>query len=247
MNLIDFCNVTILRNQRPALSNLSLTIGAGENVAIIGPNGCGKSTLIGTILRDFYPLRRAESYVKILGEEHWNIETLRARIGIVKNNLLPPSAGIVSARELVVSSFFGSVGLWNHQQPTPEMFAATDAALERVRAAHLASRDIDELSSGEARRVEIARALVHNPGTLLLDEPSNHLDPRAQSELRTLVSELAQSGTAIIMVTHHVSDVVPGIERVILLRAGSLYRDGTRSDLLTSDVLTDLFQFPIHV
>jgi iron complex transport system ATP-binding protein len=247
MNLIEFRNVTILRNQRPALWNLSLTIGAGENVAILGPNGCGKSTLIGTILREFYPLRRPESYVKILGEEHWNIETLRSRIGIVKNNLLPPTAGIVSARELVVSSFFGSVGLWNHQKPTSEMFAATDEALERVRASHLAGRDIDELSSGEARRVEIARALVHNPGTLLLDEPSNHLDPRARAELRALVSVLARSGTAMIMVTHQVSDVVPEIERVILLRAGSVFREGPKANLLTSEVLSELFEHPIQV
>ncbi len=247
MNLIEFRNVTILRNQRPALLNLTLTIGAGESVAILGPNGCGKSTLIGTILREFYPLRRSGAYVKILGEEHWNIETLRARIGIVKNNLLPPSAGIVSARELVVSSFFGSVGLWNHQRPTPAMLADTDAALERVRALHLASRGIDELSSGEARRVEIARALVHRPGTLLLDEPSNHLDPRAQAELRSLVSALAQAGTAIIMVTHHAHDVVPEIGRVILLRAGSLFRQGPRADLLTGATLTELFQHPVQV
>ena len=247
MNLIEFRNVTILRSGRPALLNLSLTIAAGESVAIMGPNGCGKSTLIGTILRDFYPLRRPGSFVQILGEEHWNVETLRSRIGIVKNNLLPPAAGIVSARELVVSSFFGSVGLWNHQRPTPEMFAAAAGALERVRAAHLASRDIDELSSGEARRVEIARALVHQPATLLLDEPSNHLDPRAQAELRALVSELAQAGTAIIMVTHHASDVVPEIDRVILLRQGSLYSQGPKEKLLTNEVLTELFQHPIEV
>ena len=247
MNLIEFRQATVLRGRLPALSDLSLSIGAGESVAILGPNGCGKSTLIGTILREFYPLRRDGSSVKILGQELWNVEDLRACIGIVKNSLLPPAAGIVPARELVVSSFFGSVGLWNHQRPTAAMWSAAEAALDRVGALHLAERDIDELSSGEARRVEIARALVHGPQTLLLDEPGNHLDPRAQAELLTLVRTLAQLGTAIIMVTHHVEEVVPEIERVIMLRDGKLFREGQKEDLLQGSVLSELFQHPIEV
>ena len=152
MNLIEFRRATVMRGGRAALRDLDLAIPAGQPVAILGPNGCGKSTLIGAILREYYPLRRDGSWVKILGEEFWNIEDLKASIGIVKNTLLPPKAGIVPARELVVSSFFGSVGLWNHQKPTSAMWSAADAALERVGASHLAQRDIDELSSGEARR-----------------------------------------------------------------------------------------------
>jgi len=247
LNLIQFERATVLRGGRPALNNLSLTIRAGESVAILGPNGCGKSTLIGTILREFYPLRGDGSFIKIMDEELWNVEDLRSCIGIVRNNLLPPAAGIVAARELVVSSFFASVGLWNHQRPSAQMWAAADAALEHVGALHLADCDIDELSSGEARRVEIARALVHRPQTLLLDEPANHLDPRAQAELLSLVRQLAQSGTAIIMVTHHIQEVVPEIERVILLRDGALFREGSKQALLQSDVLSELFQHPLEV
>ena len=245
MNLIEFRHATVMRGGRAALRDLDLVVPAGQSAAILGPNGCGKSTLIGAILRDFYPLRRDGSWVRILGEEFWNIEDLRASIGIVKNTLLPPKTGVVSARELVVSSFFGSVGLWNHQKPTAAMWSATEQALDRVGAGHLGRRDIDELSSGEARRVEIARVLAHNPSTLLLDEPANHLDPRAQSELRELVSGLARSGTAILMVTHHVSDIVPEIERVIMLRNGAVYRDGSKSELLNGEVLSALFDHPI--
>ncbi len=247
LNLIEFQQATVLRGGRPALDDLTLQIRSGESIAILGPNGCGKSTLIGTILREFYPLRRDGAFVKIMGQELWNIEDLRSSIGIVKNNLMPPAAGIVPARELVVSSFFGSVGLWNHQRPTAAMWEATDAALERVGAGYLAKRDIDELSSGELRRVEIARALAHQPRTLLLDEPGNHLDPRARSELLTLVRNLARSGTAIIMVTHHISEVVPEVERVIFLKAGRLFREGPKRDLLKSEVLSDLFQHPLTV
>lgn len=245
--LIEFRRATVLRGMRPALRDLNLAIAQGECVAILGPNGCGKSTLIGAILREFYPLRAANSFIRILGEDLWNVEGLRSRIGIVKNNLLPPAAGVVSAHELVISSFFGSVGLWNHQRPSREMFDRTDEALERVGALHLADRDIDELSSGEARRVEIARALVHDPRTLLLDEPANHLDPRAQAELRDLVRALAKSGVAIIMVTHHAGDIVPEIGRVIMLRDGSVFRDGKKEELLRAEVLSDLFQHRIEV
>jgi iron complex transport system ATP-binding protein len=127
------------------------------------------------------------------------------------------------------------------------MLTRTDAALQRVQALHLADRDVDELSSGEARRVEIARALVHGPQTLLLDEPGNHLDPRAQAELLTLVRSLAQSGTAIIMVTHHVREIVPEIGRVILLRDGMVFREGPKRDLLRQEILSDLFQHPLAV
>lgn len=236
-----------MRGDRAALRELDLAIPAGESVAILGPNGCGKSTLIGAIMREFYPLRREGSWVRILGEEFWNVEDLRTSIGIVKNTLLPPKVGIVSARELVVSGFFGSVGLWNHQKPSATMWAATDAALARVGASHLAGRDIDELSSGEARRIEIARVLAHNPPALLLDEPANHLDPRAQAELRAIVSTLARSGTAIIMVTHHVSDIVPQIDRVIMLRDGAVFRDGSKRELLNGEVLSELFEHPISL
>jgi iron complex transport system ATP-binding protein len=247
LNLIEFRRATVMRGVRPALRDLDLAIRAGESVALLGPNGCGKSTLIGTILREFYPLRRDGSFVHILGEELWNIEDLRSRIGIVKNNLLPPAVGIVSARELVVSSFFGSVGLWNHQRPTAEMFERTEAALQRTGALHLADRDIDELSSGEARRIEIARALVHEPQTLLLDEPTNHLDPAAQAEFRQMVRDLIRGGTAVIMVTHHTSDIVPEIERVVMLRNGTLFADGERGVVLCAGTLSELFGHRVEV
>ena len=247
MNLIEFRYATVMRGMRPALRDLDLVIRRGESLALLGPNGCGKSTLIGTILRDFYPLRRDGSFVKILGEELWNIEDLRSRIGIVKNNLLPPAVGIMPARELVVSSFFGSVGLWNHQKPTCEMWERADAALMRTGAQHLADRDIDELSSGEARRIEIARALVHQPETILLDEPTNHLDPAAQADFRDMLRKLVADGTAVIIVTHHTSDIVPEIERVVMLRQGALFADGPKQATLRTSVLSELFGHQVEV
>lgn len=236
-----------MRGDRIVLHDINLSIAEGEHIAILGPNGCGKTTLIKTIQRELYPLRREGSWVKILGEELWNIEELRAQLGIVKNDLLPSAAGVVSAIELVVSSFFGSVGLWNHQKPTEAMWEASRRALEKMGALYLADRDMDELSSGESRRVQIARALVHQPRTVLLDEPSNSLDLRAQSELREVIGNVARAGTGVIMITHHVEDVIPEMDRVILMRDGRIFQDGGKSDLLNTEMFTDLFGFPIRI
>lgn len=236
-----------MRGMREALHEVTLAIGDRENVAIVGPNGCGKTTLIKTIMRELYPLRIDGASMRIFGESLWNVEELRTRLGIVKNDLLPPSAGAVTSRELVVSSFFGSVGLWNHQRPTAEMWRRADAALDRLGALHLAGRDTDELSSGESRRVQVARALVPEPGTLLLDEPMNNLDLRAQGELRESLRGLARSGIGMVMVTHQVSDILPEMERVVMMRRGWIFRDGAKAELLRAEVLGELFGCAIQV
>src|SRR5436305_15100803 len=101
-----------------------------------------------------------------------------------------------------------------------------ERALGTMEVPHLAERFTDEMSSGEARRVLLARALVHNPRALILDEPSVALDLSAQHELRQILRKLAQSGIGIVMVTHHLSDLIPEIERVVLMRGGRIMADG---------------------
>jgi iron complex transport system ATP-binding protein len=214
--LLEFVNVTVRRGERVALDSVSVTIGSGENVAIVGANGCGKSTLIKTITRELYPMPYAGSGLRILGRERWHIFDLRTHLGIVSNDLGDQFRREITGREAVLSGFFSSVGIWPHQQITEEMEAKAAAALERIGAAHLSERTIDQMSSGEARRIVIARALVHDPETLVLDEPTNSLDLRATHELRESMRALAQSGTSIILVTHHLPDIIPEIGRVVL-------------------------------
>jgi len=236
--------VTVQRGEAgssPALDDVSLRIEAGEHVCILGPNGCGKSTLIKTITRECYPLAREGSYLSILGKELWNIFELRSLLGLVSPDLLATCTTDATGRDVVLSSFFSSTRIFPHHHPEPEELARANAAMERLGIMHLAERSLGKMSSGEAKRTLIARALVHNPKALLFDEPSNTLDVSAQMQLRDTMRELAQSGLGILLVTHHVSEIIPEIERVILLRQGKILADGPKEDVLTAERLAELF------
>src|SRR6516162_239206 len=161
-----------MRGHTVALNDVSLKIGLGEHIAILGPNGCGKSTLIKAITRECYPLIQDGSSVRIMGEERWEVWELRKLLGIVSSDLMATCTRADSGREIVLSGFFSSIGIWPHQEITAEMVNAADRAMETMEVLHLAERFTDEMSSGEARRVLLARALVHEPRALILDEPS---------------------------------------------------------------------------
>ncbi len=245
--LIELRNVSIQRGDRLALHNVSLRVAVGEHVAILGPNGCGKSTLIKTITRELYPLPHDGSSVLLFGREQWNVFELRTLLGIVTHDLMAFTTRPITAREAVLSGFFSSIGLWPHHQVTSAMEERVDVLLHTLEVAHLAERRISHMSAGEVRRVLIARALVHDPRALLLDEPSSSLDLFAQQELRATLRKLAQSGIAILLVTHHLPDLIPEIGRVILMRAGCIVADGRKSRLLTPQRLSALFGTRVHL
>ena len=239
--MIEFERVTVMRGKTAALHEVSLKIGVGEHVAILGPNGCGKSTLIKTITRECYPLIADGSSIRILGEHRWNVAELRTLLGIVSSDLMMTCTRSVSGRDIVLSGFFSSIGIWPHQEVTLEMCERAERAMALLEVAHLAERCTDEMSSGEARRVLLARALVHDPRALILDEPSVALDLSAQHELRMILRKLAQSGIGIVMVTHHLSDLIPEIQRVVLMNRGRIIADGPTRAILVEPKLAELF------
>jgi iron complex transport system ATP-binding protein len=245
--LIEFERVTVMRGATRALDDISLRIGPGEHVAIIGPNGCGKSTFIKTITRECYPLAQDASWLRILGDDHWNVFELRSLLGIVSSDLMAVCTRDITGLDLVLSGFFSSIGVWPNHQVTAGMRSRACRALEQLEVLHLADRTTDEMSSGEARRVLLARALVHEPRALILDEPSTALDLFAQHELRRILRKLAQSGIGIVMVTHHLSDLIPEIERVILIRGGRIAADGPKREILTAERLSGLFGLPVEL
>jgi iron complex transport system ATP-binding protein len=245
--LIEMNGVTVIRGNRPALDNITLRVGAREHICILGPNGCGKSTLIKTITRECYPLARENSSMAILGKERWDVFELRNLLGIVSPDLLAACTTDATGRDVVLSGFFSSTRIFPHHHPDPEHLRRSEAVLARVGIAHLADRSVAQMSSGEAKRTLIARALVHDPKTLLFDEPSNALDIAAQFQLRDTMRELAQSGLAILLVTHHVSEIIPEIERVILLREGRILADGAKDAVLTEANLQTLFNVPVSL
>ena len=245
--LVELNNVRVIRGDNVALDDFSLKIAAGEHVAILGPNGCGKSTLIKTITRECYPVIREGSSMTILGQSRWNIFELRTVLGIVSNDLMQDVTGETSGREVVLSGFFSSTRIFDHQTVEPEHFRRADAVLKRLGISRLAERPVLEMSSGEAKRILIARALVHDPKTLLFDEPSNSLDVFAQHGLREAMRALAQSGIGIVLVTHHLSDVIPEIDRVVLMRKGKIQADGKKDELLEPEQISRLFGLRLEV
>jgi iron complex transport system ATP-binding protein len=239
---------------RRVLDGLTLTIGSGEHTAILGPNGSGKSTLMKLLTLQLYPFAAANGTppLRILGRERWDVLELRSQLGIVSADLHDRfvhgnANGVITGREAVLSGFFASQGVFSHQHATESMRRSALAALTDVGAAHLADATLDTMSTGEARRILIARALVHEPGALVLDEPTRGLDVAAQHDFMERIRGLARRGTTIVLVTHHVEEVIPEIDRIILLSRGRVARDGPKADVLTSRALSEVFGAPLLV
>jgi iron complex transport system ATP-binding protein len=246
-HLLRLRNITVIRGDRVGLDRVTLDVGVGEHVCILGPNGSGKSTLIKTITRECYPLAEDDASMSILGKSLWDVFELRTMLGIVSPDLLARCTTDATARDVVVSGFYSSTRIFPHHSPAADFFSRANAVLERLGISHLADRCLAEMSSGEAKRTLIARALVHDPGTLLFDEPTNSLDLGAQFHLRETMRDLARAGIGILLVTHHVSDIIPEIERVVLLRGGRVVADGPKERVLTAGALSSLFGVTVHL
>ena len=234
-------HVNVARGDAIVLHDINLRIANGEHVAILGPNGCGKSTLIKTITCECYPIAEPDTSIRLLGRDRWDVSQLRRHLGVVEGNLPGERTGVTCGLDAVVAGFFSASTLWPNLQVAPEMRAQAHGALERMQATHLEKKLVGQMSAGEQRRIMIARALVHEPEMLLLDEPSNALDLAAQRELREALRLIAQQGTGIVMVTHHLADILPEITRVIMMRDGRIFADGAKEELITAEKLRELF------
>lgn len=255
--ILELFNATVIKGGVRVLDNLTLSIAAGEHTAIIGPNGAGKSALMQLLTHQDRPLARDGGRedvgpVRVFGHDRWNVFELRTRIGVVSADLhhrlvVGNSAGRIRVSDAVLSGHFGMHGLAPPGEVTSAMHDAVGSALDRMEAAHLARRHVDELSTGEARRVVIARALVTRPEALVLDEPATGLDLVARHRLVQLVNRVAEAGTTLILITHEIEDIVPAISRVVLLKQGRVLAAGARAAMLTSAHLTRLFDWPIEL
>jgi iron complex transport system ATP-binding protein len=250
MTLLSLHQATVIRSARRILDGVSLQVEEGQHTAILGPNGSGKSSLIRLINHDHYPLHRADGPppVRVCGQDRWNVFELRSRLGIVSADLDQSLAGRgARGLEAVLTAFFASHGVFSHHDVTPTMRDRALAALEQVEAAYLAERTLDEMSTGEVRRILIARALVHEPQALMLDEPTTGLDLVARHRFLRTVRGLAQSGKTIILVTHRLEEVIPEIEQVVLLQGGRVQCAGPKPTTLTAANLSALFGAPVEV
>jgi iron complex transport system ATP-binding protein len=250
-DLLTIDQASVMQGDRLVLDRLSLCIADGQHTAILGPNGSGKSTLVKLIARQLYPLakRDGNGRVCIFGRDRWNVAELRSLLGIVSPavQLDYTSDTPVEVFDAVVSGFFAARGISFNHQVTDDMRGCAHDALAQVGATPLIGRDMASLSTGEARRVLIARALVHRPRALLLDGPCAGLDMASRRHFLEGLRELARSGTTLLLVTHHVEEILPEIGQVVLLRDGRVFRQGSKADTLTDATLSEAFAMPVRV
>jgi iron complex transport system ATP-binding protein len=252
--LLELTDATVVKGGVRILDRLTLTIHAGEHTAILGPNGAGKTTLLNLLTHDDYAFAddKCPPTVRVFGRDRWDVFALRSQLGIISSDLhqrfvAGHSAGRIRGEGAVVSGFFATRGFLINWSVTPEMRRRALEALGRLEAGHLAGKWMDEMSTGEARRVLIARALVSEPKALILDEPSAGLDVVARLRFLETVRRIARQGTTIVLITHHVEEIIPEIGRVIFLKDGRADSDGPKAAMLTSERLGQLFGGPVAV
>src|SRR5215510_13011235 len=250
--VLELTDATVVRDDRRVLDGLTLTIHAGEHTAIVGPNGAGKSALVNLLTHEDRPLRHEDGTpsVRVFGDANWNVFELRSQLGIVSADLhhrfvLGNNEGRVTAEAAVLSGFLATQGILRYGAVTAEMRRRAHDALARMSVAHLSKRRLDEMSTGEARRVLLARALVTAPRALILDEPTTGLDLVARHDFTERVRQVARAGTTIILITHHIEEIVPEIQRIVLVNHGRIAASGPKRDILTSARISDLFDASI--
>ncbi|MBH3428716.1 ABC transporter ATP-binding protein [Pseudomonas alkylphenolica] len=245
--MIEFHNITAYQQETRVLDGFSLHIGAGEKVAILGPNGAGKSTLLKLITRELYPVERAGSHLKLFGSDTVNLWQLRSRLGFVSQDLQEDYTPYTQALDVVVSGFFGAIGAHGHLQPSDEQLEQARALLGVVEMAGYEQTMFQRLSTGQKRRLLLARALVHQPRALILDEPANGLDMGASLGMLKLLRSFCGDDHAMIITTHHIDEIIPEIDRVVLLNKGRIVADGPKADVLDSAALSDLYQTNLRI
>lgn len=247
--LIEIHNATIYRGNNRVFRNFDLKICAHEQVAILGPNGSGKTTLLKVLNREIYPVRQDDSWVRILGIENWNVWELRSRIGIVSHDLQAQYRNTTTGLSVVLSGFLSSVGIHGllRRRINDGQVRRAKEIMHELDIATLANRPLKDMSTGQQRRCLLGRALVHDPTTLILDEPTAGLDMTASFDYLDRIHHQVKEGKSIVLVTHQLNEIPPAIERVILLRAGKIMADGPKDQVLTEENLRLTYDTQVSV
>jgi iron complex transport system ATP-binding protein len=247
---IEFKNVSVIYDFKTGIRALDikeLVIEHGENVAIIGPNGSGKSTLINIIAKALYPEPEENTICRIYGKDRWDIFELRSHLGLVTPGFQQMVGLETTVMDTVLSGFFSSIGILNKNEVTSAMKKKAEESLDFFGISGLSNHLMTEVSTGESRLVLIARALIHNPKALLLDEPASGLDIRAAYSFRKQLNILAEHGTGIIVVTHNFEDIIPAINRVVVLNKGKIFLDGKCDKILTNTNISKLYSLKVKI
>ncbi|MDX6218256.1 MAG: iron complex transport system ATP-binding protein [Frankiales bacterium] len=239
-----FERVTWRREGTEILRGIDLAVGAGERWALLGRNGCGKTSLLALAGAREHP---TSGTVAVLGHQLGRVDIFRElwpRIGQVVGRHTP--SGRLTAGQVVLTGLTGTNGLRLRWTPTSADHEAVTRSLEEVGISALADRPWEVLSNGEQRRTLLARALVRQPDLLLLDEPAAGLDLPAREHLIEALDRV-RAGLTSVLVTHHVEEIPATTTHAALMADGRLLAQGRASDVLTSEGLSDCFEMPLVV
>lgn len=245
--LVTLHDAVVRREGKEILNIDDFTLGQGENIALIGPNGAGKSTFTHLITREVFPLWREEPPVLFKGRDRVTLAETKECLGVVSSTMQNQITVHMPAIEVVYGGLFGTLGVPQHHTMSEEGRAKAQESLDFLGVGNLADRDVMTLSSGQARRVLIARALVHDPEVLVFDEPTTSLDPEGMYYVRKAMRDLVAAGKGIILVTHYPEDIIPEIDRVVMIKDGRLYGDRPKAEALTNECVSDLFGVPLRI
>lgn len=244
---LELNDAVVRREGKDILHIDAFTLNQGESIALIGPNGAGKSTFVQLITREVFPLYRDVPPVLFKGRDRVTLEETKKCLGVVSSTMQNQITVHLPAWQIVCGGLFGALGIPKQCSVSQENIDAAHRALSFLGVDDLADRDIMTLSSGQARRVLVARALIHDPEVLVFDEPTTALDPEGMYYVRKAMRDLAAAGKAIVLVTHYPEDIIPEIDRVLMIKQGKVFADGRKGDLLTSDRMSELFDVPLKV
>ena len=245
--ILDIHHATVYRGDTCVFTDFSLSLQEGEHVAILGPNGAGKSTFLKLLAGEVHPLPNNETHIRLFGEERWSVWDVRKRLGIVSHDLQHQYMEHVTGLNVVLSGYYASIGIYGHQDFTSDQIARARVVMEELGVGFLADRKFSEMSTGEQRRCLLGRALVHDPTVLVLDEPTSGLDLTATFHYLDLVRGYMKKGKTALIVTHHIHEIPPEVERVMFLKQGKILQDGEKRSILTEAKLSQLFDCPVSL
>jgi iron complex transport system ATP-binding protein len=239
--ILDIQHATVYRGETCVFSDLSFKVRDGEHVAILGPNGSGKSTLLRLLSGEVHAMPKDETRMVLFGDERRNVWDVRKQIGIVSHDLQRDYLICAEGVNVVLSGYYASNDTYECQQFGKTQMIRAYELMQELGIASLAGRSFGHLSTGEQRRFLLARALVHDPPVLVLDEPTSGLDPKACFQYLDLLRVQIAKGKTVLLVTHHLHEISPEIDRVVFLKEGMIIADGHKSTVLTNGRVSALF------
>jgi len=245
--IVNINRATVYRGDTCVFADFSLSLQEGEHVAILGPNGSGKSTFLKLLAGEVHPVPHGETHIRLFGEERWNVWDVRKRLGMVSHDLQHQYMEKVTGLKVVLSGYYASIGTYGHQDFSYAQMAHAHIVMGELGIGFLTDRRFSEMSTGEQRRCLLGRALVHDPTALLLDEPTSGLDLTATFHYLDLVRKHMKKGKTLLLVTHHIHEIPPEVERVVLLKQGKILQDGEKRAVLTGANLSQLFDCPVSL